>query len=77
MQDKSKLKCTNCGDNLELEVSFDGCDWESIKGEGSNFNYKIALSCSCGRVYPIGRLNNELAFCENIENYRPYGHNKL
>ena len=68
-----KLKCPRCGGNLELSTSFDGCDWDSVKGEGSGFDYEIALVSDCGRVYPIGRLKDEFAFCENIESRRPYG----
>lgn len=74
MLDKNKLKCTDCGGNLDLQVAYDGCDWDSAKGEGSGFNYEIALACDdCGRIYPIERLKEEFAFCENIEKRRPYG----
>ena len=73
MQNHKKLKCANCGENLELDVSFDGCDWDSVKGKGSGYDYEIQLYCECGRVYPIGRINNEFAFCENVESRRPYG----
>ncbi|MDR0295507.1 MAG: hypothetical protein LBH91_04860 [Prevotellaceae bacterium] len=68
-----KLQCVDCGGDLEVEVAFDGCDWDSIKGEGSGYVYVIELYCECGRLYPIGRIKNELAFCENIERRRPYG----
>lgn len=74
MLDKDKLKCVDCGRNLDLRVVFDGCDWDSVKGSGSRFDYEIELCCkNCGRVYPVGRLKNEFAFCENIEKRRPYG----
>jgi len=73
MLDANKLKCVACGGILDLQTSFDGCDWESVKGESSGFNYEIELICDCGRVYPIGRLKNEFDFCENIESRRPYG----
>ncbi|MDR1631233.1 MAG: Trm112 family protein [Oscillospiraceae bacterium] len=74
MKDERKLKCTDCRGSLDLLVSFDGCDRDSIKGGGSGYNYEITLQCDeCGRIYPIGRLNNEFAFCENIKQRRPYG----
>lgn len=70
----NQLKCADCGGSLVLRVVFDGCDWFSVKGEGSRFDYEIELYCDeCGRVYPIGRLKNEFAFCENVEQRRPYG----
>ena len=75
MQEKYMLRCTNCKSVLELEVVFDGCDWDSVTGEGSGFDYQIQLSCpqmGCGRVYPIGRIKEERDFCENKEIQRPY-----
>jgi len=71
--EERKLKCTDCGGNLELHVAFDGCDWDSVKGAGSGFKFEIILSCvNCPRIYPIGRLKNEFDFSENIEVIRPY-----
>jgi len=74
MLDKDKLKCARCGSDLNLSVPFDGCDWDSVKGEGSGFDYNISLDCSaCGRTYAIGRLKSRFDFCENVEEARPYG----
>ena len=74
MTDNNKLHCSNCGGSLALRVSYDGCDWESVKGERSGFKHEISLDCdNCGRIFPIGRLNSESAFCENLEPRRPYG----
>lgn len=74
MDNRNKLKCTACGKDLELHVSFDGCDWDSVKGEGSEFCFEISLGCTdCGRIYSIGRLKDEFEFCENIKKRRPYG----
>ena len=74
MENCDKLKCTKCGADLELSVGFDGADWDSVKGEGSGFDYSIKLSCigKCGRIYNIGRVKNAMDFCENIEKLRPY-----
>lgn len=73
MTDKSKLKCVCCNSILKLNISFDGCDWESKEGEGSGFDYEISLLCAdCGRIYPIGRVKNSFDFCENSEYLRPY-----
>ena len=75
MKEASMLKCTHCGSTLELSVGYDGCDWNSIKGAGSEFDYEISLCCpkmGCGRVYPIGRIKNHNDFSENLEEYRPY-----
>jgi len=74
MTQEKKLKCTDCGGDLKLTVGFDGCDWNSVKGEGSGFGFAIHLDCAnCPRCYPIGRLKDEFAFCEYIEKLRPYG----
>ena len=73
MLDHNKLKCAACGGSLELQVALDGCDCDSVKGAGSGFKYEIELVCDCGRCFPIGRLKNESAFCENIKSLRPYG----
>jgi len=73
MENKNMLKCTDCGHDLKLSVAYDGCDWNSEKGEGSGFDYEIYFTCvSCGSVYPIGRLQHGYDFCENIETNRPY-----
>ena len=69
-----KLKCPACGGNLKLTIGYDGCDWDSVKGEGSGFGYEITLDCfDCPRLYAIGRLKNEFHFSENIQTRRPYG----
>ena len=74
MKPEFKLKCPDCNAVLNLSVGFDGCDWDSVKGEGSGFNYEITLECpECGRLYPVGRLKREADFCENTEARRPYG----
>jgi GNAT superfamily N-acetyltransferase len=69
----NKLKCADCGGNLELQIGFDGCDWDSVKGDGSGFEHEIRLVCDCGRYYPIGRVKKYSDFCENIESRRAYG----
>ena len=74
MQDRQKLKCTVCRSTLDLRVGYDGCDWDSVKGRGSKFDFVIELVCSCcGRIYPIGRVKNPLDFSELLEKRRPYG----
>lgn len=73
MRDENKLKCSNCGSILELSKSYDGCDWNSVKGEGSGYDYSIDLFCpNCGRGYPIVRIKNENDAVEYIEKMRPY-----
>lgn len=68
-----KLQCVNCNDPLSLSIAYDGCDWDSVAGEGSGFDCCIALYCtSCGRVYTIGRVKDFSDFSEDIEKYRPY-----
>jgi len=58
-----KLKCPTCNVNFKLLVEFSGCDWDTKKGEGSNYNYPISLNCSkCGAVYTLGHLKNECDF---------------
>lgn len=69
------LKCPVCGSELELEVSFDGCDWNSKEGEGSGFDNQIALCCpkmGCGRVFPIGRVKKESDFSVVLDEYRRF-----
>jgi hypothetical protein len=69
------LKCPVCGSELELEVPFDGCDWNSREGEGSRFDYQIALCCpkmGCGRVFPIGRIKKESDFSIVLDKYRRF-----
>lgn len=75
MIDSHKLKCPECDSILHLSLAFDGCDWNSIKGEGSNFDHEISLRCpkdGCGYIYSIGRIKNDYDFVENLEKYRPY-----
>lgn len=69
------LKCPICGTELELKVSFDGCDWESKEGEGSGFNHMVSLCCpmsGCGRVFPIGRIRKESDFSIVNDEYRKF-----
>ena len=73
MKNENKLTCAACGGNLDLQVCFDDCDWDSAAGEGSGFGWELALVCECGRVFPIGRLKNDSDFCESTENRRAYG----
>jgi hypothetical protein len=42
-----KLQCVDCGGDLILDVSFDGCDWDSIKGEGSGKYSSIVDAVGC------------------------------
>lgn len=73
MKDKLKLKCPNCNEILKLEFSYDGCDWNSVKGEGSGYYYSVDLVCpNCGRIYPIVRTKGEYDAVEYIEKLRPY-----
>lgn len=53
------IKCAGCGSyNMKMQVSYDGADWNSEAGEGSEYGYEICLYCAdCGRVYPVCRLN--------------------
>jgi uncharacterized Zn finger protein len=77
MTDHKKLKCTRCGEVLDLRVAYDGYDVDSTAGNGSGFKYEIVLDCdNCGYVYPIGRVKSEVDFCENVEKLRPYGKEK-
>lgn len=69
------LKCPVCGSELRLDVSYDGCDWECIAGENSNFDYEIRLLCDnsqCGRIYPIGRIKHYSDFSEVTEKHRKF-----
>lgn len=62
------LVCPACGAELEVQVWFDGCDWDSEAGEGSGFDYPIHLECTaCPRIYPIGRLKREEDFSKEKE----------
>ncbi len=57
------LRCPACGSELEVSISYNGCDWDSEAGEGSGFNYTIYLSCThCARTYPIGHIKRENDF---------------
>lgn len=71
-----KLKCPHCGDELHLELGFDGCDWESEAGEGSGYNYQLYLACNrygCGNVFPIVRLKYGVELVsEPVEKMRAY-----
>lgn len=68
---KAMLKCSVCGEILELEVGFTGADWDCKAGEGSGYGYVIHLVCNeCGLVYPIGNLKNEFNFSPVIDKYK-------
>ncbi len=61
------LVCPACGAELELHIGYDGCDWNSIAGEGSGFDYSVHLQCTCcPRTYPVGRVKKEKDFCGNV-----------
>lgn len=68
MSNLGGLICPACGAQLEADISFDGCDWNSLAGEGSGYDYSIVLNCvNCSRTYPIGRVRKECDFCKNKE----------
>lgn len=71
----NRLKCTDCGCDLELRVAFDGCDWDTVDGENSGYKYPISLICvndNCARVYTIGRLKNQFDFSASNTETRPF-----
>lgn len=68
-----KLKCTDCKEPLSFFIGYDGCDYDSVAGEGSGFNCCIFLRCTnCGKVYTLGRVKDFSEFSESVEKYRPY-----
>lgn len=57
--DNNKLKCPNCGSDLDLEIGFTGCDFDCEAGEGSGYDYEVSLACNkngCGRVFKLGMI---------------------
>jgi len=53
---KKMLKCPYCDSVLELRIGFSGCDWDTVKGEGSGYDNPISLSCtneSCATIFPL------------------------
>lgn len=65
------LICPVCGAELKVSISYDGCDWDSVAGEGSGYKWSINLDCtSCSRTFPIGRVKKENDFCENKDTTR-------
>lgn len=64
----SMLKCSRCGDdNLNVSVSTDGLDCDSLHGSGSGFNSVITLTCpKCNCVYIVGRVHNLTDFSADV-----------
>lgn len=65
-----KLKCPECNSNLKLQIGYTGCDWETVKGEGSGYGFELSLLCTnedCRRIFTIGHLKNEFDFSEVID----------
>ena len=63
-------KCGECGERLEVQVGYTGCDWNSAAGDGSGFGWEISLVCpKCGRCYVVGHLKNQRDFSEHIQKY--------
>ena len=70
-----KIKCPNCGSELYLQLGYDGCDWDTVAGDGSGYDFPLSLCChnnQCACIFTLGRLRNEFAFSESIEEYRSY-----
>lgn len=70
-----KITCVECGSSLKLETAFDGCDWDSVNGEGSKDNYVIYLSCTnkkCACIYELGRTKGINDFAELKPEKRVY-----
>ena len=76
-----KLTCPSCGSELHLHMGFDGCDWESVAGEGSGYNWSLYLACpseDCGRIYQLIRMKgrpteySDPDFSEVVEERRSY-----
>lgn len=65
--------CEGCGSyHLRATVSYDGCDWRSKAGDGSGFEFLVALECEdCGRIYPVIRLKDEFAVSQLKEPDEP------
>lgn len=64
------LACPACGAELETNISYDGCDWNSQAGGGSGFDWEITLACTrCSRLFPVGRVKRLVDFSENKEMY--------
>lgn len=62
------LVCPDCGAELEVSVAYDGCDWDSVAGEGSGFCWCVSLDCTaCSRTFPVGRVKRSHHFSENKE----------
>jgi len=62
-----KLKCPLCNTNLKLSVGFTGCDWDTVKGEGSGYGWDVSLVClndDCRALFTIGHVRNEYDFAE-------------
>jgi hypothetical protein len=67
------LKCPSCNSELELEIAFSGCDWETVAGEGSGYKYPMALKCisdRCVYVFTLGYVNDAHCFSPAIN--KPY-----
>ncbi len=68
-----KLKCPVCGNVLELEIGYTGCEWNCKEGEGSGYGNELSLVChqkGCGRIYTLGHLKNAYDFSEVIDKYK-------
>lgn len=75
MESNYKLKCPVCDSVLHLEVAYDGCDWKTVAGDNSGYEYPISLVCKkdgCGCVFTLGRLKQPSDFSEVIEDCRLY-----
>lgn len=63
--DNNKPKCPACGSDLELEISYTGCDWNCKAGDNSGYGYEVSLCCpkmGCGRIFTLGMIKDTRDF---------------
>ncbi|MEA5023913.1 hypothetical protein SDC9_15161 [bioreactor metagenome] len=61
------LKCPICNNPLKLDIAYSGCDWDTIKGQGSGYGWEVSLFCDnskCGSLFTIGHIKNLCDFSE-------------
>lgn len=59
------LKCPQCNTILKLNIGYTGCDWDTVKGQGSGYGWEVSLHCvSCSSLFTIGHIKDYFSFAE-------------
>lgn len=72
---KKMLRCPYCESELQLSIGYSGCDWDTVKGEGSGYGWPISLDCtneSCAIIFPLVHAKEMHSVSVVKEEYRNF-----